>query len=147
MSSIYSTTPGLVLAALIAWTLYTLLQRLFFHPLRHIPGPWLYRLSTWPTAYHDLRGGQLPFALKQLHSQYGPIIRPTPDEVHISDPDFLDTIYAMRNRNQPFAGGLMVQQSVGGAESWDLHKLRRVRSLWAYAQCQCLGRLARSPCN
>ena len=132
MLSIYSTTPALLLAALILWTLYILLQRLIFHPLRHIPGPWLYRLSTWPTCYHDLfRGGQLPFALKKLHATYGPIIRVTPDEVHISDPDFLDTIYAMRNRNAPYPGGLLVEKSIGGAEDWDLHKLRRVRILCA----------------
>src|ERR1700761_1270483 len=116
MFRITSTTLLLLsISITLSWAVFTLLQRLFFHPLRHIPGPWLYRLSTWPTAYHDLQGGQLPFALKQLHSEYGPIIRVTPDEVHISDPEYLDTIYAMRNRNQPFAGGLLVEQSVGGA--------------------------------
>ncbi|KAK5130696.1 hypothetical protein LTR08_001726 [Meristemomyces frigidus] len=122
--------PYLVLGAvtLLGWLLYTAVYRLYFHPLAHIPGPRLAALSTWYECYYDCfrsGGGQYTFKLKELHKRYGPIIRPTPSEVHVSDPEFLDTIYAMRNRNHPFRSGLMVDQSVGGAEDFNHHKLRR----------------------
>src|ERR1700712_1507401 len=115
-------------ATLLGWLLYTAIYRLLLHPLAHIPGPQLAALSTWYECYYDCfygGGGQYMFKLKELHERYGPIIRPTPSEVHVSDPEFLDTIYAMRNRNYPSAGGLMVDQSVGGAEDFNHHKLRR----------------------
>ena len=115
-------------ATLLGWLLYTAIYRLLLHPLAHIPGPRLAALSTWYECYYDCfygGGGQYMFKLKELHERYGPIIRPTPSEVHVSDPEFLDTIYAMRNRNYPFPGGLMVDQSVAGAEDFNHHKLRR----------------------
>lgn len=120
----------LVLAAaiLFAWLSYTAIYRLFFHPLAHIPGPSLAAISSWYECFYDCfhaGGGQYPSKLKELHEKYGPIIRPTPWEVHVSDPEFLDTIYAMRNRNFPLTGGPMVDQSVAGAEDFNHHKLRR----------------------
>ena len=59
-----------------------------------------------------------------MHEKYGPIIR-LPNEVHINDPEFLDTIYALRNRNSPFSGGLLADQSMGASEDFHLHKMRR----------------------
>ncbi|USW50016.1 Putative cytochrome P450 [Septoria linicola] len=56
---------------------------------------------------------------------YGPIIRPVPEEVHINDPDFLDTIYVLRGRNNPNHPGLIIERSVAGAEDFYLHKMRR----------------------
>ncbi|KAK5730515.1 hypothetical protein LTR15_000452 [Elasticomyces elasticus] len=96
--------------------------------LKRIPGPWLPALTSLYSTYYDCfhdGGGQYPQKLKSLHEQYGPIIRPTPDEVHFSDLDMLDTIYATRDRNSYSAGGLMVDQSVGFTEDYAHHKLRR----------------------
>ncbi|KAK5737050.1 hypothetical protein LTR17_007011 [Elasticomyces elasticus] len=120
-----------LLAALIAttcWIVCIAAYRLLFHPLAKIPGAWLPAFTSLYSTYYDCfhdGGGQYPQKLKSLHEQYGPIIRPTPDEIHISDPDFLDTIYATRDRNSYSAGGLMVDQSVGMTEDYAHHKLRR----------------------
>lgn len=112
--------------SLLAWLLWTIFYRLFLHPLAKVPGPILSRIGTWYEMYFEVwKKGQYPFKIKRLHEQYGPIIRPVPDEVHINDPDFLDTIYALRNRNNPTQRGLLVDQSVGGAEDFHLHKMRR----------------------
>ncbi|KAJ5548340.1 benzoate 4-monooxygenase cytochrome P450 [Penicillium frequentans] len=64
--------------------------RCFFHPLSQIPGPLLARTTYLYEWYYDLYlKGQFTFHLKQLHQAYGPIIRISPEEVHIDDPDFL----------------------------------------------------------
>ncbi|KXT16299.1 hypothetical protein AC579_485 [Pseudocercospora musae] len=69
--------------------------------------------------------GQSVFKIKKFHQQYGLITRPDRDEVHTSDPDYLDTIHAVRARNNPNNPGFLVEKSVGGAEDVYLHKLRR----------------------
>lgn len=121
-----SSTLLLLVAALFAYLLYIVVYRLLFHPLAHIPGPLLPRLTSWHECYYDLvLGGKHPWELKRMHEVYGPILRPVPNEVHINDPDFLDVIYATRNRNQALSLGLLVDESIGAAEDYNLHKLRR----------------------
>ncbi|KAI5368202.1 putative cytochrome P450 superfamily [Septoria linicola] len=110
----------------LAYTIYTAIFRLFFHSLAKIPGPKLAALTSLYEAYYDLwLPGKCPFKIKALHEIYGPIIRPVPEEVHINDPDFLDTIYALRGRNNPNHPGLMIERSVAGAEDFYLHEMRR----------------------
>lgn len=116
----------LISGVLFIYTLWVAIYRLFLHPLAHIPGPLLPRLTSWHECYYDFfLGGKHPWQLKAMHREYGPIIRPVPDEVHINDPEFLDSIYATRNRNQDFAGGLLVDESVGATEDYAHHRLRR----------------------
>ena len=46
--------------------------------------------------------------------------------MHISDPTFLDQIYAIRDRDQPNSTqALLVEESVGGTQEWSVHKRRR----------------------
>ena len=116
----------LAVSTVIGLSAWTAVSRLFLHPLSKIPGPILARLSTWHECYYDFfKGGQEPWALQAMHAKYGPIVRPAPNEIHISDPDFVDTIYALRNRNSPNTGGLLVDQSVGATEDYLMHKMRR----------------------
>ncbi|KAK3617472.1 hypothetical protein LTR22_026726 [Elasticomyces elasticus] len=103
------------------------LYRLFLYPLASIPGPWLPVITPFYSTYYDCfhcGGGHYAPKLKDLHECYGPIIHPVPGETHISEPDFLDTIYAVRDRKSYSADGLLVEQSVGSAEDYSLHRLR-----------------------
>jgi cytochrome P450 len=114
--------------ALLAWLASITIYRLCLSPLAKIPGPWLPAVTEWYSTYYDCfycGGGQYPFKIKKLHEQYGPIIRISPRHVHISDPDFLDTIYAMRDRNSVVGSGLMIDQSMAATEDFALHRLRR----------------------
>ncbi|KAK5111794.1 hypothetical protein LTR62_004714 [Meristemomyces frigidus] len=98
------------------------------NPSTRIPGPKLAALTAWYATYYDCfhkGGGQYPFKIKQLHDKYGPIIRIAPHEVHVSDPEFLEKIYATRNRNSIVGDGLMVDGSVGSAKDFATHKMRR----------------------
>lgn len=128
MDALGSWYPLLVVSVVLAFLVWRAVYNLFFHPLAKIPGPWLPALTTWYEAYFDCfykGGGQLPFQLQKLHDVYGPIIRPAPNHVHISDPSYLDTIYAQRNRNAIVNEGMVVDRSMGGAGDFELHRIRR----------------------
>ncbi|KAI0970361.1 cytochrome P450 [Xylaria arbuscula] len=82
------------------WLLYGFfisIYRLFFHPLRHVPGPKLAALTQWVETYHECfkpPGGQFMWEYQKWHEKYGPIVRISPNEVHIQDIRFYDTLYA-----------------------------------------------------
>ena len=68
------------------------MYNLFFHPLRHIPGPLAWRATNLPWSW-TLISGRLPFTVLSLHQQYGPVVRIRPDEVSFSDPRAWQDIY------------------------------------------------------
>lgn len=53
-------------------------------------------------------------------------MRIAPDEVHVNDPAFLDTIYASspHKREKERARNLEISLSVAGTANYELHKLR-----------------------
>lgn len=64
-------------------TLYaigTIVYNLFFHPLRHVPGPWLARSTPIPYGL-AMRSGTILTWIQQLHDQYGDVVRVAPTEV------------------------------------------------------------------
>ncbi|KAI0144373.1 cytochrome P450 [Xylariaceae sp. FL1272] len=117
-----------LLAALL--TIGGAIRRLFLHPLAHIPGPRLAALTWWYEFYFDaIQPGQYVFKIQKLHKRYGPIIRITPDEIHISDVGFLDSIYAPssspRDKYEYQLRSLRVPGGVGTTPSADVHRKRR----------------------
>lgn len=78
-----------------------LARRLFFHPLRHFPGPKLAAVTWIYKAYYALMGGKMLQNVERLHEKYGrhlssafscslktffsghlgPVVRVAPDEV------------------------------------------------------------------
>jgi hypothetical protein len=49
-----------------------LIYNLFFHPLRHIPGPWLSRGSYLPEIWYDVvRKGRYTKQIQKMHEKYG----------------------------------------------------------------------------
>ncbi|KAL4953185.1 cytochrome P450 [Aspergillus filifer] len=111
------------------WTAGEAIRRLYFHPLAHIPGPRLAALTWWYEFYFDaIQPGQYVFKIQELHKQYGPIIRVTPDEIHINDVGFLDTVYApsMAGKDK-YAYQLRSLRVPGGVGTTANHKLHKVR--------------------
>ena len=126
----FSVTELAVASAVIGlgWIAYGIVHRLFLHPLANIPGPKLAALTSWYEIYYDMvLPGKYVWKIKDLHREYGAIIRVAPNEVHVNDLSFLDTIYApgTHRRNKEEARNLDVGLSVGGTADHDLHKKRR----------------------
>lgn len=124
--------PIVALVALVAYVAYGVFWRLYLCPIAHIPGPRLAAVTRLYEVYYDLvLVGQFTFKIGELHKQYGPIIRISPWEVHIHDPDFYKTIYvsaaAQRKANKYpfFTKFLGLDLAVFATVEHDLHRKRR----------------------
>lgn len=76
-----------------------LIQRLLLSPLRHVPGPKIYAVSTWPICYDDLKG-RTTRKIYDLHLQYGPVVRVGPAHIAFNSLTALKTIYGAGSRSQ-----------------------------------------------
>ncbi|KAH8697528.1 benzoate 4-monooxygenase cytochrome P450 [Talaromyces proteolyticus] len=106
------------------------IYRVYFHPLRKIPGPKLAAATHLVEFYHDvILGGKFCWEVQRMHEKYGPIVRINPRQVHIIDPDFYDEIYAGGNRKRDkdpaFTPRLGMSLSVISTVPHDHHRLRR----------------------
>ncbi|KAL2860989.1 cytochrome P450 [Aspergillus lucknowensis] len=84
-----------LLLVLLAWGLFVALQRVYWHPLRKIPGPLLAGVTGWWEFYYDvIENGTLVKTLPRLHCEYqSPVIRIAPNHVHVNDPEFYHVVY------------------------------------------------------
>lgn len=65
---------------------------IYLHPLRKFPGPLLARgTSFW--RFRRLIAGDLPFAVRELHKTYGPVVRIAPYELAFTDSQAWKDIY------------------------------------------------------
>lgn len=71
------------------------IYRISFHPLSHIPGPILPKISSLWLHYHAYIGDEAS-SIRQLHAIYGPFVRVSPNEVDISDADAIQPIYVSK---------------------------------------------------
>jgi hypothetical protein len=86
---------------LVLFLIYSVIFRLYLSPIANIPGPKLAALTWWYEYYHDVvTYGKYIWKVQEFHEQYGPIVRISPYEVHINDPDFFETLYAATNTNR-----------------------------------------------
>lgn len=61
-----------VVVLAIVYIVYTVIYRLYFHPLARFPGPKLAAITYWYEFYYDIvRRGQYTFKLRELHEKYG----------------------------------------------------------------------------
>lgn len=106
------------------------IYRLFLHPLSSYPGPKIAALTVWYEFFYDcLLRGHYTFEIQRMHKKYGPIVRISPNELHVNDPSFIDELYAgggkKRDKYTFFTVQFGIPDSVFGTPGHDLHRLRR----------------------
>ncbi|KAK2055853.1 cytochrome P450 [Colletotrichum caudatum] len=124
-----ATLASLVVLPL-AYFLYLTVSRLFLSPIAHFPGPKLAAWTYWYEFWYDVVAEpEYTFKIGRLHEKYGPIIRINPDEIHIADPDFYDTVYAGSGRKRDkwdwITRSFGVDESLIGTLGHDEHRVRR----------------------
>ncbi|MCJ1252172.1 hypothetical protein MMC30_009411 [Trapelia coarctata] len=83
-------------AAVALYTLYGALYRLYLAPVAKFPGPKLTALTFWYEFYYDvIKCGSYVYRIKEMHEEYGPIVRINPYELHVIDTDlnFINQLY------------------------------------------------------
>lgn len=122
-------TAACLLGAAGACCLYIVINRLIFHPLASFPGPRLAAVTRWYEAYFDvLHGGQFMYEIQRLHKIYGSVVRIGPNEIHVNDPDFYDTLYAgptRRREKDPWFLSSIAPGMSFAASNYDHHRARR----------------------
>jgi hypothetical protein len=68
------------------------LYRIFLHPITHIPGPLLPKITSLWLHYHAYIGDEAS-VIHELHKSYGPLLRVAPNHVDIADADAIQAIY------------------------------------------------------
>ncbi|TEA14667.1 Cytochrome P450 monooxygenase alt3 [Colletotrichum sidae] len=72
------------------------IYNIYFHPLRHYPGPRLWAASRLPWNYVNLQG-RLAWRIRELHTEYGPVVRIAPDELSYTSSAAWKKIYGQRS--------------------------------------------------
>ena len=99
IDSTYQTVTLAATVSLCVFTCFALslpvvaLYRIYLHPLSGIPGPRLAAVSNCWYAY-QVRNGRMLCLGKNLHKQYGPVVRVGPNEVWFNTKDAFRLIYS-----------------------------------------------------
>ncbi|KAL2206994.1 cytochrome protein [Sarocladium strictum] len=132
---------------LVAYCALILVYRLYLHPLAKFPGPKLAAATSWYLAYHDIwvaPGAQVMFELRRLHHIYGPVIRISPDELHVDDYTWVDTLYTVtangvRDKHPPDAMMVGKPHSIFGTVSHIIHRKRRAAFAHLFSKANTAG--------
>ncbi|KAL0938185.1 cytochrome p450 [Colletotrichum truncatum] len=85
-------TVGYGLAAIIVVFFARILFLGLTCPIRHLPGPWYTCFFDHVLKFYNLTGRRMHY-VHSLHHRYGPIVRISPTDVAVADPDGFNTIH------------------------------------------------------
>ncbi|KAL8836577.1 MAG: hypothetical protein Q9176_006214 [Flavoplaca citrina] len=117
-------------ALFVVYVIALYIYRAFFDRLSHIPGSKLAAATLWYEFYYDVvLKGRYTWEIKRMHEVYGPIIRISPYEVHISDPEWIDQVYPgshIRTEKYPWSQKMFgLKHGFFVTFDHDLHRIRR----------------------
>ncbi|KAL9090101.1 MAG: hypothetical protein Q9159_002166 [Coniocarpon cinnabarinum] len=117
---------------LVVKAIITSVYRLTYHPLARVPGPKAAAITKWYEFYVDTLldgGGKFAFEIDRLHRVYGPIVRITPNEVHVDDSEWLKTLFGgpgtIRDKDATLAHIVGNNLGTFGTVNHHLHRMRR----------------------
>ncbi|KAK4162922.1 cytochrome P450 [Cladorrhinum sp. PSN259] len=124
--------PVLALGLFLTTVGFSAAYNLFFHPLRHIPGPKLWACSQFPYTYYWVCG-KLGFIVRDFHQVYGDTVRIAPNRVSFTHPDAWNQIRGHRkagsgqaeNGKDPLIFDIIRPTSILGADRDDHSRIRR----------------------
>ncbi|PVI02264.1 cytochrome P450 [Periconia macrospinosa] len=100
--------------------------RIFFHPLRNVPGP---RLAAVSKFWHSVKisGLQNHSFLAEMHRKYGDIVRTGPNEVVVMRSEGVPAIHGpgSKCRKAPWYDMLQKERSIHSTRTPQLHQQRR----------------------
>ncbi|MCJ1396993.1 hypothetical protein MMC11_000185 [Xylographa trunciseda] len=106
------------------------IHRLYLSPLAKFPGPKLVALTYGVEQYYDIvKRGQYAFEIIKMHEKYGPIVRISPAELHVNDPDYFDEVFPgfqrATDKAPSAASAFGNSSSIISTIPHHLHKMRR----------------------
>ncbi|EPE25795.1 Cytochrome P450 [Glarea lozoyensis ATCC 20868] len=121
-------TPWDIITLSLLWVGLVVVYRIWFGPLASFPGPKLAALTGWYETYFEcVQRGRYWVEIERMHEQYGPIVRISPWELHVNDPDW----------NEPYKVGSRVDKyhwyykfvgssdAAFGTSDHEKHRIRR----------------------
>ncbi|KIM93253.1 hypothetical protein OIDMADRAFT_173290 [Oidiodendron maius Zn] len=76
------------------WLCCVVIYRRYLHPLTRVPGPALASVThLYAFLFNNVGGSRYYAQIEKLHRRYGPVVRITPDEIHLADSENYDRIY------------------------------------------------------
>ncbi|KAF8247342.1 cytochrome P450 [Wilcoxina mikolae CBS 423.85] len=95
----WSNLAALLLLLFLAFWLILIIYRIWFHPLSHIPGPRLAAATYLYHAYYQVYKGGMFFKKRpELLAKYGPVVRISPTNVEIYDPELYHSVYGQKSQ-------------------------------------------------
>ncbi|KAJ1326743.1 aspirochlorine biosynthesis cytochrome P450 monooxygenase [Microdochium nivale] len=91
---------GGLAVSLVAYTVGTIVYRIWLHPLSKIPGPKLLAATDLPTMLRMLVQLRMSENAVQLHRKYGPIVRVGPDRVIIDGSIAWTQVFGVRSTSE-----------------------------------------------
>ncbi len=86
--------PSILFGSIFALYVSQIAYCIFLHPLHHVPGPFLASFSKLWINIRHFRGTYHNDIL-EVHRQYGPVVRITPNEVSFVDREALKVLYSV----------------------------------------------------
>jgi cytochrome P450 len=114
--------------------------RRYFHPLHHIPGPFLGSISSlWFLWVGVLNNDRQDLLLVDLHKKYGPLVRIRPNTVVFNDPTHLPEYYNWsKSEFWQALRGTPYEIPHGSELDVELHKVKKRRIMGAFTMSQVL---------
>jgi hypothetical protein len=133
IAHIFIVTFVSVISILVIRSLLLTIYNVFFHPLRHCPGPISWAASIIPFAYTQLRGTDV-YRILELHKRYGGVVRIGPDTLSYADAVVYQDVMAHKHAGEP---------EFGKASTFTVTPANGVLSfLWANRENHAKGRRA-----